>query len=91
MGKSILRANGGAAIATLRLACALCTLTAAPAAAQKKAPEFTRQGLLIASFAPVEGSDFGLARKTGDAYQKTRLTPFAKKLFHWLYERARRP
>src|SRR5205823_3091311 len=62
----ILRANGGAAIATLRLACALCTLTAAPAAAQKKAPEFTRQGLLIASFAPVEGSDFGLARKTGD-------------------------
>jgi pyruvate/2-oxoglutarate dehydrogenase complex dihydrolipoamide dehydrogenase (E3) component len=31
-----------------------------------------------------------LARKTGDAYQKTRLTPFAKKLFHWLYERARR-
>ncbi len=31
-----------------------------------------------------------LARKTGDAYQKTRLTPFAKKLFRILYERARR-
>ena len=31
-----------------------------------------------------------LARKTGDAYQKTRLTPFAKKLFRALYERARR-
>ena len=31
-----------------------------------------------------------LARKTGDAYQKTRLTPFAKKLFRWLYERGRR-
>jgi len=31
-----------------------------------------------------------IARKTGDAYQKTRLTPFAKKLFRHLYERARR-
>ena len=31
-----------------------------------------------------------LARKTGDAYQKTRLTPFAKKLFRSFYERARR-
>lgn len=30
-----------------------------------------------------------LARKTGDAYQKTRLTPRAKKLFHWLYRRSR--
>jgi len=26
-------------------------------------------------------------RKTGDAYSKTRLTPFAKKLFAWLYRR----
>ena len=31
-----------------------------------------------------------LARKTGDAFQKTRLTPFAKKLFRSFYERARR-
>jgi pyruvate/2-oxoglutarate dehydrogenase complex dihydrolipoamide dehydrogenase (E3) component len=30
-----------------------------------------------------------LARKTGDKYNKTRLTPTAKKLFGWLYERAR--
>ena len=29
-----------------------------------------------------------LARKTGDAYQKTKLTPSAKRLFRWLYERA---
>ena len=31
-----------------------------------------------------------LARKAGDKYNKTRLTPFAKRLFGWLYERARR-
>jgi len=31
-----------------------------------------------------------LARKTGDSFQKTRLTPFAKKLFRWLYARGRR-
>jgi pyruvate/2-oxoglutarate dehydrogenase complex dihydrolipoamide dehydrogenase (E3) component len=31
-----------------------------------------------------------VARKTGDAFQKTRLTPFAKKLFRGIYERARR-
>ncbi|MEP6810485.1 MAG: FAD-dependent oxidoreductase, partial [Chthoniobacterales bacterium] len=30
-----------------------------------------------------------LARKAGDKYSKTRLTPTTKKLFHWLYERAR--
>ncbi len=30
-----------------------------------------------------------LARKAGDNYNKTRLTPFAKKLFAWLYRRAR--
>lgn len=29
------------------------------------------------------------ARKVGDQYQRTRLTPFAKKLFAWLYRRAR--
>ncbi len=29
-----------------------------------------------------------LARKAGDKYNKTRLTPFAKKLFAWLYRRA---
>ena len=32
-----------------------------------------------------------LARKAGDKYNKTRLTPFAKRLFGWLYERARWP
>jgi pyruvate/2-oxoglutarate dehydrogenase complex dihydrolipoamide dehydrogenase (E3) component len=30
-----------------------------------------------------------LARKAGDKYNKTRLTPRAKKIFTWLYERAR--
>lgn len=30
-----------------------------------------------------------VARKVGDQYQRTRLTPFAKKLFAWLYRRAR--
>jgi pyruvate/2-oxoglutarate dehydrogenase complex dihydrolipoamide dehydrogenase (E3) component len=31
-----------------------------------------------------------LARKAGDKYNKTRLTPRAKRIFTWLYERARR-
>ena len=31
-----------------------------------------------------------LVRKTGDAYQKTRLTPGTKKLFRWFYEKALR-
>jgi pyruvate/2-oxoglutarate dehydrogenase complex dihydrolipoamide dehydrogenase (E3) component len=31
-----------------------------------------------------------LARKGGDKYNKTRLTPYAKKVFTWLYARARR-
>jgi pyruvate/2-oxoglutarate dehydrogenase complex dihydrolipoamide dehydrogenase (E3) component len=31
-----------------------------------------------------------LARKAGDKYNKTRLTPRAKKIFTWLYQRARR-
>ena len=31
-----------------------------------------------------------LARKAGDKYNKTRLTPLAKKVFTWLYERARK-
>jgi pyruvate/2-oxoglutarate dehydrogenase complex dihydrolipoamide dehydrogenase (E3) component len=31
-----------------------------------------------------------LARKAGDKYNKTRLTPVAKKIFSWLYERARK-
>jgi pyruvate/2-oxoglutarate dehydrogenase complex dihydrolipoamide dehydrogenase (E3) component len=30
-----------------------------------------------------------IARKLGDQYQRTRLTPLAKKLFAWLYRRAR--
>jgi pyruvate/2-oxoglutarate dehydrogenase complex dihydrolipoamide dehydrogenase (E3) component len=31
-----------------------------------------------------------LARKAGDKYNKSRLTPRAKKIFSWLYERARK-
>jgi pyruvate/2-oxoglutarate dehydrogenase complex dihydrolipoamide dehydrogenase (E3) component len=31
-----------------------------------------------------------LARKAGDKYNKTRLTPSAKKIFTWLYKRARK-
>jgi len=31
-----------------------------------------------------------LARKAGDKYNKTRLSPLAKKVFTWLYERARK-
>ena len=31
-----------------------------------------------------------LARKAGDKYNKTRLTPTAKKIFSWLYKRSRR-
>jgi pyruvate/2-oxoglutarate dehydrogenase complex dihydrolipoamide dehydrogenase (E3) component len=31
-----------------------------------------------------------LARKAGDRYNKTRLTPRAKKIFNWLYARARK-
>jgi pyruvate/2-oxoglutarate dehydrogenase complex dihydrolipoamide dehydrogenase (E3) component len=31
-----------------------------------------------------------LARKAGDKYNKTRLTPRAKKIFSWLYKRARK-
>jgi len=31
-----------------------------------------------------------LARKAGDKYNKTRLTPRAKKIFAWLYQRARK-
>jgi len=31
-----------------------------------------------------------LARKAGDKYNRTRLTPWAKKIFTWFYERARK-
>jgi pyruvate/2-oxoglutarate dehydrogenase complex dihydrolipoamide dehydrogenase (E3) component len=31
-----------------------------------------------------------LARKAGDKYNKTRLSPVARKIFSWLYERARK-
>jgi hypothetical protein len=30
-----------------------------------------------------------LGRKVGDLHNKKRLTPFAKKIFSWLYERSR--
>jgi tetratricopeptide (TPR) repeat protein len=64
--KSILRANGGAAFARLVLVGLLGTLAAAPAAAQKAKPEFTRQGLLITTFVPRGTADYGFGRKTAD-------------------------
>ena len=63
---SILRANGGAAFAQFALAGLLGALAAAPAAAQKKGPEFTRQGLLITTFVPHGTADFGFGRKAAD-------------------------
>jgi hypothetical protein len=60
------RADAGAAITTLLCSLALGTLAATSAAAQKKAPEFTRQGLLIPNFAPRGTADFGYGRKTAD-------------------------
>jgi tetratricopeptide (TPR) repeat protein len=62
--KSVLGANAGAII--LSVWCGLGILTPASLAAQKKAPEFTRQGLLIPNFATADGKDFGFGRKAGD-------------------------
>jgi len=63
---SIWRADAGATVTTLLLSLAFGTLAAAPAAAQKKTPEFTRQGLLIPNFAPRGTADFGYGRKAAD-------------------------
>ena len=61
---SIIRANAGAVI--LWGSCALALCAPGRLAAQKKAPEFTRQGLLIPAFAPIDGKDFKLGRKAAD-------------------------
>jgi tetratricopeptide (TPR) repeat protein len=63
---SVLRANGGVACTILTLALAAGALAPSTAAAQKKAPEFTRQGLLIPNFATANGRDFRLGRKAAD-------------------------
>jgi tetratricopeptide (TPR) repeat protein len=64
--KSILRANGGAAFGQLVLALFIGMVSAVPTAAQKKAPEFTRQGLLITTFVPRGTADLGFGRKAAD-------------------------
>jgi tetratricopeptide (TPR) repeat protein len=64
--KSILRANGGAAFGQFVLALFIGLVSAVPAAAQKKAPEFTRQGLLITTFVPRGTADLGFGRKAAD-------------------------
>src|SRR5689334_8204649 len=63
---SILRANGGAAFARFALAGLIGISIVAPVGAQKKTPEFTRQGLLITAFAPRGTADFGFGRKAAD-------------------------
>jgi tetratricopeptide (TPR) repeat protein len=64
--RSIVRADVGAAARTILSTCTLVLFAALPARAQKKTPEFTRQGLLITNFAPRGTADFGFGRKTGD-------------------------
>jgi tetratricopeptide (TPR) repeat protein len=64
--KSILRADVGAAISTLTMIWALSVVAALPATAQKKTPEFTRQGLLITNFVTRGNGDFGYGRKAAD-------------------------
>lgn len=66
MLNSVLRANGGVAIAIVLLGCALEGVVSAPLMAQKKTPEFTRQGLLIPNFATADGRDPHLGRKAAD-------------------------
>jgi tetratricopeptide (TPR) repeat protein len=62
--KLVLGANGGAII--LSVYCALAVFAPPYLRAQKKAPEFTRQGLLIPNFATSDGKDFGFGRKAAD-------------------------
>jgi len=64
--KSILRANGGAAFGQFVLALFIGIVSTVPTAAQKKAPEFTRQGLLITTFVPRGTADLGFGRKAAD-------------------------
>lgn len=53
---------GGAFLMT----CVLAAVTVRPLAAQKKTPEFTRQGLLVTNFDPKGTADFGFGRKAAD-------------------------
>ncbi|HEY2377822.1 MAG TPA: hypothetical protein VGH98_17750 [Gemmatimonadaceae bacterium] len=76
--KSILRANGGAAIANFALTLLLGALLVAPAEAQKKTPEFTRQGLLITTFVPRGTADFGFGNKAADEI-RGRVAKFSNK------------
>ena len=62
---SVLRANGGATIAPIMITCALAVATTT-ASAQKKAPEFTRQGLLITNFVAKGTADNGFGHKAAD-------------------------
>lgn len=64
--KPIVRVDVGAAISTVLLVCELSVIGGVPASAQKKTPEFTRQGLLIPNFAPRGRADFGFGRKAAD-------------------------
>ena len=64
--KSKVSANAGALVTKLGLACVLGALAVMPANAQKKTPEFTRQGLLITNFAPRGGADEGFGQKAAD-------------------------
>ena len=63
---SIWRADVGGTVTTLCFALAFGALAATSAAAQKKAQEFTRQGLLISNFTPRGTADFGYGRKAAD-------------------------
>ena len=63
--KGIVRADGGAVVA-VRIAILLTLIATQPLAAQKKTPEFTRQGLLITDFAPRGTADIGFGRKAAD-------------------------
>lgn len=64
MLNSAFRANGGATILALILGVAF--FSPVLLGAQKKAPEFTRQGLLIPNFATSDGRDPGFGRKAAD-------------------------
>ena len=64
MLKSVLGVDGGAAI--IGVLCGLGFFSPASLPAQKKVPEFTRQGLLIPNFATADGKDFGFGRKAAD-------------------------
>jgi tetratricopeptide (TPR) repeat protein len=76
--KSILRANGGAAVVTFGLTSVLVGLVSTSARAQKKGQEFTRQGLLITNFVPATGADYRFGRKAADEV-RSRIAKLANK------------